>query len=145
MSFPLHAAGWPRGSRMRRSTAIQVKHRRRSGQVCGRTSPPTHAAARMLAVGLSDVRSSAAARRQVKREGGPLANLGFDSDRSAQLLGETEDLTEAEAGALAEALGREERLEHPLHRLRTHAGAGVDDPKRNMLTAQSVRLAVEPL
>ena len=47
----------------------------------------------------------------------PLPGLDSTVDRAADLLGEAEHLAEAEAGAFAEALGGEERLEHPLHHL----------------------------
>ena len=73
----------------------------------------------------------------------PLPSLGFDRDRAAELLGEAEDLAEAEPGALAKALGGEERLEHALHRLARHARAGVGDPERDMLAPQPVGLALE--
>src|SRR4051812_1928500 len=51
----------------------------------------------VLTVRLTHLCSAAPARRQVKREGRPLADLGFDSDGSAELLGKAEDLAEAEA------------------------------------------------
>ena len=75
----------------------------------------------------------------------PLPGFGFDRDRAADLLGETEYLAEAEAGAFAEALGGEEGLEHPLHHLRRHALAGVRNPQRDMLAAEALGLAVQHL
>ena len=63
--------------------------------------------------------------RQVDRHGRALADLTFDPDLAARLVGETENLAEAEAGALADLLGREEGLERALLDLGGHAAAGV--------------------
>src|SRR5260221_522831 len=62
----------------------------------------------------SDVCSSdlgAAMARQEDREGGALAGLAVDEDEAAGLLDDAVDGGEAEAGAGADFLGREERLE----------------------------------
>src|SRR6185369_2564555 len=80
-------------------------------------------------------------RGQVDREGRALAKLGFDRHRTAQLFGEAEHLAQSQAGPLAEALGREERLEHSFHRLRRHPAAAIRNAQRDMLAAQAVRVA----
>ena len=52
--------------------------------------------------------------RQVDREGRAPAGLARDRDVAVGLLGKAERLAEAEAGALADFLGGEERLEDRL-------------------------------
>ena len=52
--------------------------------------------------------------RQIDRDRRALAELAFDPDFAARLVGEAENLAEAEAGALADRLGREEGLERAL-------------------------------
>ena len=56
--------------------------------------------------------------RQIDRDGGALADLAFDPDLAARLVGEAEDLAEAEAGALADRLGGEEGLERAVEHFR---------------------------
>jgi hypothetical protein len=63
--------------------------------------------------------------RQEEPHARPLAGPGADLHMPARLLDEAVDLAQAEAGALADLLGGEERLEHALHRLLVHADAGV--------------------
>ena len=55
----------------------------------------------------------------------PLPELGIRIDEAAGLLDDAVDGREAEAGALADFLGREERLEDLVDDLRRNAGAGV--------------------
>src|SRR5262249_8275255 len=81
----------------------------------------------------------------IEREGRALAQLGFDRHGPAELLGEAEHLAEAEPGALAKALGREEGLEHPLHGLGRHAAAVVRYLQGDMLASQAIGLALEHL
>ena len=68
--------------------------------------------------------------RQVEREGGAAAGRALDRDVAAGLLGEAEDLGQAEARALPDLLGGEERLEHPCQDVRRDAGAGVGEGDR---------------
>ena len=63
--------------------------------------------------------------RQVDRKGRTLAGLARDLDVAVGLLGKAERLAEAEAGALADFLGGEERLEDRLEQFGRDAGAGV--------------------
>ena len=65
--------------------------------------------------------------RQVDRERGAASGLASDHDLAPRLLGEAEDLAQAEAGSLANALGREERLEDPVEHIHVDAGARVGD------------------
>ena len=53
------------------------------------------------------------------------AGLAVDGDVAAGLFDEAVDHAEAKAGAFADFLGREERLEHPAERLLVHARARV--------------------
>ncbi len=57
--------------------------------------------------------------RQEDAEDGALARLGFDIDESAGLLDDAVNSREAEAGALADFLRREERLENLVDDLRS--------------------------
>ena len=56
--------------------------------------------------------------RQIDRDGGAAAELAFDPDLAARLVGEAENLAEAQAGALADRLGGEERLERAVEDVR---------------------------
>jgi hypothetical protein len=64
---------------------------------------------------------------QVKRNRRPHAQSGRESDAAAGLSGERENLRHSEPRALAERLGGEEGLEHPMEMLRRDAAAGVGD------------------
>ena len=65
--------------------------------------------------------------RQEDAERGALTGLGVDIDKAAGLLDDAIHRRQAEAGALADFLGREERLKDLVDDLRGNAGAGVDD------------------
>ena len=66
------------------------------------------------AAGWSRTRRGGLGARQIERDGRALADLALDPDLAARLVGEAEDLAEAEAGALADRLGGEEGLERAL-------------------------------
>ena len=57
----------------------------------------------------------------------PLAGLGIDVDEAAGLLDDAIDRRQPKPGALADLLGREERLEDLVDDLAWNAGAGVGD------------------
>ena len=57
----------------------------------------------------------------------PCPGVLVDLDVAVGLLGKAERLAEAEAGSLADLLGREERLEDRVEMFRRDAGAGVGD------------------
>ena len=65
--------------------------------------------------------------RQEDVERGALTGLGVDIDEAAGLLDDAVDRRQAEAGALADFLGREERLEDLVDDVGGNAGAGVGD------------------
>ena len=65
--------------------------------------------------------------RQEDVERGALARLGIDIDETAGLLDDAVDRRQPEAGALADFLGREERLEDLVDDVDRNAGAGVAD------------------
>jgi hypothetical protein len=65
--------------------------------------------------------------RQEDPERGALADFAVDIDEAAGLLDDAVDGGEAEAGALADFLGREERLEDLVADLGRDAGTGVGD------------------
>ena len=71
----------------------------------------------------------------------PCADLGIDPHLAAGLPGEAVDHRQAEAGALADRLGREERIERLRDHIRRHAGAGVGDAERDILARRQVALA----
>ena len=68
----------------------------------------------------------------------PRADLALDPDLAARLVREAEDLAEAEAGALADRLGREEGLERALEHLGGHAAAGVGDADPDIIAGADV-------
>ena len=76
--------------------------------------------------------------RQVDRHSGAFADLAFDPDFAAGLVGEAEDLAEAEAGALADRLGGEEGLERALEHVGRHAAAGVGDADLDIIAGADV-------
>ena len=57
----------------------------------------------------------------------------------ARLSDKAVDLAEPKSAALADLLGREERLEDPAHHLRRHAFAGIGDPNRDVITGREFR------
>ena len=63
--------------------------------------------------------------RQEDAERGAFALLGIDIDEAASLLDDAVDRREPEAGALADFLGREERLEDLVDDIRRDTSAGV--------------------
>ena len=74
--------------------------------------------------------------RQVDAEGRALADLAVGEDVAARLLDDAVDGGQAEAGALADILGGEERLEDLGHDLGRHAGAGVLDLDQHVLAGR---------
>ena len=68
----------------------------------------------------------------------PLAFAALDAERAAGLAGDAVDLGEAEAGALAERLGREERLGRARGDLGAHAEAGVGDRDADIVAGGEV-------
>ena len=72
------------------------------------------------------------------RDGGAVAELALDGDGAARLLGEAAHHGEAEAGALADALGGEERLGGVREGLRVHARAGVGDGEADIAAGRQV-------
>ena len=87
---------------------------------------PARDARRRRSLGLS----AGTRQGQVDLERGALPRLAVDRHESAALLDDAVHRGEAEAGALAHALGGEERLEDVPQRLRIHAGPGVGDEER---------------
>ena len=79
--------------------------------------------------------------RQVQPEGRALALGAVDPDMAARLLGEAVDHRQPEAGALADRLGREERLEDLRERVRRHADAGVADADDGVVAGVDLLLA----
>ena len=63
--------------------------------------------------------------RQIDGESRALSGCAGDLDVATGLLGKAERLAEAEAGSLADLLGREERLEDRVDMIGRNAGAGV--------------------
>jgi len=63
--------------------------------------------------------------RQIQPDRRAVTFLAVGLDMAARLLDETIDHAQAEAGTLAELLGSEERLEHPVSDRRRNAGAVV--------------------
>ena len=59
---------------------------------------------------------------------------------AARLLDEAVDLAKAEAGALPDVLGGEERLEGARQDLAAHAGAGVGDADHDVLAGHDLGL-----
>ena len=76
--------------------------------------------------------------RQIDRHGRALADLALDADFAVRLVGEAEDLAEAEAGALADRLGGEEGLERALAHFGGHAAAGVGDRDADIFAGADV-------
>ena len=62
-----------------------------------------------------------------------MPGLAVDLDVPARLLDEAVDHAEAEAGALADLLGREERLEGAVDDLGRHAGRPIGDEQGNVV------------
>src|SRR3979490_1497452 len=69
----------------------------------------------------------------MKRDRRTDADLAADSHHAARLLGETVNLRKAEAGAAANILGGEERLEDPVDLVGRDAATGVADRDRDKL------------
>ena len=65
--------------------------------------------------------------RQEQRHDGAAPRRAGDGRRAAGLMGEAVDLAQAQAGALADVLGGEERLEHPRQHVGRNARTGVGD------------------
>jgi len=72
--------------------------------------------------------------RQIERETRAVTDVAFDGDVSTRLLGETEDLAEPQPRALADALGREERLEDPVELVGLDPASAIGDRDRDETT-----------
>ncbi len=84
--------------------------------------------------------------REVERHRGAHTFLRIDADLSSGLAHEAVDHRQAEAGALAPWLGGEEWIERAGGHIRPHAGAGVGDGDRDILSGhQLAGLGREPL
>jgi hypothetical protein len=70
---------------------------------------------------------------QIDDEARPLPFGRLGEDEAARLLDDAVDGREPEAGALADLLGGEERLEDLGEEVRRDAGAGVGDPQRGIV------------
>src|SRR5690606_33834231 len=81
--------------------------------------------------------------RQVQRHGGAVPRRALHLYRTAGLAGESVDLAETEAGALAELLGGEEGFEDSRTELRRDAAAVVTQRNGDELAVQLVQFAVE--
>jgi hypothetical protein len=92
-------------------------------------SPAPAGAAAGLALATSAARS---VRGRVDLEGGAVTGLAVDHDPAAGLLDDAEHGRQAEAGALTDRLGGEERLEDPGPGRRLHADAGVADRQHHV-------------
>ena len=77
--------------------------------------------------------------RQENAEDRALADLGIAEDEAAGLLDDAVDHRQAEAGALADFLGGEERLEDLLHHVGRDAGAGVLDLDQHVVGRRRAR------
>ena len=66
----------------------------------------------------------------------PSPELAGDRHRAARLMGEAMDLRQAEAGALADRLGGEERIEHACDDVGRNADAGVLHGDRNIVAGR---------
>ena len=86
----------------------------------------------------ADRRRGALGARQIDRDRGAAADLAFDPDLAARLVGEPENLAEAEAGALADRLGGEEGLERAVEHLGLHPAAGVGDADPHIIAGANV-------
>ncbi len=73
--------------------------------------------------------------RQIDGEGRAVSERAGDLDVAVGLLDEAERLAQAEAGSLADLLGREERLEDRVEIFRRDAGAGILDRDRDEVAA----------
>ena len=81
--------------------------------------------------------------RQEHAERRAFPDLRLELDAAVVLLDDAEHRREAEAGALADVLGREERLEDVLARDVVDAGAVVDDREADVVTGRDIELARE--
>ena len=73
--------------------------------------------------------------RQIELDHRAAAFLAVDFDGAAGLLGETVDHAQPEAGAAADSLGGEERLEHPVADIGGDSVTGVGDRDHHELSA----------
>ena len=83
--------------------------------------------------------------RQVDAHRRAHADFRIHPDLAAGLPCETVDHRQAESGAHAHRLGREEGFEHALDHVRRHAGAGVGHAQRDVLAGRQVALAGDAL
>ncbi len=86
------------------------------------------------------LRRGTARHRQQQGHGRPLPRRAVQPHSAATLPGEAIDLSQPQPGALADALGGEERLEHPRLDFLAHAGAGVADRQPDEGAVQPVRI-----
>ncbi len=82
--------------------------------------------------------------RQVEADGGADAGRGVDPRLAAGLPGEAVDHGQAQARALPDRLGGEERVERLGDHVRGHAGAGVADAQRDVGSGRQLALLRRP-
>ena len=83
-------------------------------------------------VALGELRRGRRLRRKEHPDGRAAPRLALDLSVTAGLAAKSVDLAEAEAGALADVLGGEERIERARQRFRVHADARVHDRDRHI-------------
>ena len=79
--------------------------------------------------------------RQIEAEGRAVALFAVDLDVSARLLDEAVDHAQAEPGALADFLGREERLEHPVDDIGPNSDSGIADRDHHVIPRHNVAVS----
>ncbi len=90
--------------------------------------------------GRFDLRGECMQPRQVDLDRRAQPDLAVDLDVAARLLDEAVDLGQAKPGAVADLLGREERLEGARDRLPAHADAAVGDCGHDILAGHDLGL-----
>src|SRR3569833_1268219 len=81
--------------------------------------------------------------RQVDGEARALADLAVDLNRTTGLVNEAVDLAQTEAGALADFLGREDRIEYLRQEVGRNARARVAEPDRGEGAVEVASLRVD--
>src|SRR5262249_2605803 len=100
------------------------------------------ASAAGFCAGCSSSSSGSAWWRGRKAEGRAFADLGLRIDETAGLFDDAVDGREAETGALADLLGREERLEALVQNVRRDAGPSVGDLDQHIVGRRHALVSV---